>query len=68
MDHEEKMTHPAPVPALTGWRREFFGEEALIVKCGRLALGMDGGKVVPVPHMAGTEDKGKKAGAEALER
>lgn len=28
----------APVPALSGWRREMFGEDALALKHGRLAL------------------------------
>ena len=32
----------AEVPALTGWRHEIFGKEALALKQGRLALGMAG--------------------------
>ena len=32
----------APVPALKGWRREVFGEAALALKHGRLALALDG--------------------------
>ena len=28
----------APVPALSGWRREVFGNDALALKHGRLAL------------------------------
>ena len=32
----------AEVPALTGWRHEIFGKEALALKQGRLALGMKG--------------------------
>ena len=36
----------AAVPALTGWRRELFGERALALKHGQLALAMRGGKVV----------------------
>ena len=28
----------APVPALSGWRRELFGNDALALKHGRLAL------------------------------
>lgn len=32
--------------ALTGWRREIFGEQALALKHGRLALSLERGKVV----------------------
>ncbi len=41
----------AQVPALHGWRREVFGEDALALKHGRLALAVEGRKVrlVPVP-------------------
>ena len=35
----------ADVPALQGWRREAFGEDALKIKRGELALVLDGGKV-----------------------
>lgn len=35
----------ADVPALRGWRREVFGEAALKLKAGRLALAMAGRKV-----------------------
>jgi ribonuclease D len=38
----------ADVPALHGWRREMFGEQAISLKRGRLALAVDKGKVVPV--------------------
>jgi ribonuclease D len=38
----------ADVPALHGWRREMFGEHAIALKRGRLALAVDKGKVVPV--------------------
>jgi ribonuclease D len=39
-------TEDAPeVPALHGWRREVFGEAALALKRGRLALGVDGRRV-----------------------
>jgi ribonuclease D len=34
------------VPALTGWRREIFGEKALELKHGRLALTVEHGRVV----------------------
>jgi ribonuclease D len=36
----------ADVPAMKGWRRELFGEKALALKQGRLALAIDKGKVV----------------------
>jgi ribonuclease D len=39
----------ADVPALQGWRREIFGERALALKHGKLALAMRGGKVVAFP-------------------
>lgn len=35
----------APTPALTGWRREAFGEDALKLKRGELALVLDGSRV-----------------------
>lgn len=35
----------APTPALTGWRREAFGEDALKLKRGELALVLDGARV-----------------------
>jgi ribonuclease D len=38
----------ADVPALHGWRREMFGEQAISLKRGRLALAVDKGRVVPV--------------------
>jgi ribonuclease D len=38
----------ADVPALKGWRRELFGEKALALKHGRLALAVDNGRVVAV--------------------
>ena len=38
----------ADVPALKGWRRELFGEKALALKQGRLALAVDNGRVVTV--------------------
>ncbi|NOG71721.1 ribonuclease D [Roseicella sp. DB1501] len=33
------------LPALHGWRREVFGEAALALKSGRLALGVDGRRI-----------------------
>ena len=38
----------ADVPALTGWRRELFGEPALALKRGELALAIERGKVAAV--------------------
>jgi ribonuclease D len=33
------------IPSLHGWRREVFGNDALLLKQGRIALGVDGRKV-----------------------
>jgi ribonuclease D len=38
----------ADVPALKGWRRELFGDKALALKHGRLALAIDRNKVAAV--------------------
>ena len=38
----------ADVPALTGWRRELFGEKALALKHGKLALAIERGRVAIV--------------------
>jgi ribonuclease D len=38
----------ADVPALTGWRRELFGEKALALKHGELALAIENGRVAVV--------------------
>jgi ribonuclease D len=40
----------ADVPALSGWRRELFGEKALALKQGKLALSIDRGRVVAKEH------------------
>jgi ribonuclease D len=37
------------VPSLHGWRREVFGNDALLLKQGRIALGVDGRKVKFIP-------------------
>lgn len=42
-DHDE-----ADVPALHGWRRELFGEKALALKNGKLALAIQKGKVTAI--------------------
>ncbi len=39
----------ADVSALHGWRRDLFGEHALAIKAGRLAIAIDNGKVVTLP-------------------
>jgi ribonuclease D len=44
----------ADVPALKGWRRELFGDKALALKHGRLALSIDKGRVV-VSERAGAK-------------
>jgi ribonuclease D len=38
----------ADVPALKGWRRELFGEKALALKHGKLALAVNKGRVITV--------------------
>src|SRR5690348_5109639 len=38
----------ADVPALHGWRRELFGDKALALKHGKLALAVEKGKVVAI--------------------
>jgi len=38
----------ADVPSLKGWRRELFGEKALALKHGSLALAVENGRVVTV--------------------
>ena len=40
----------AEVPALSGWRRELFGEKALALKHGKLALSIERGHVVANEH------------------
>ena len=38
-----------PVDALHGWRREVFGEDALALKAGRIALGVAGRRIKLLP-------------------
>jgi ribonuclease D len=40
----------ADVPALSGWRRELFGEKAIALKHGKLALAVENGRVVAVDN------------------
>ena len=44
----------AAVPALSGWRREVFGECALALKSGRVGLSIDRGRVVTFDRGAET--------------
>ncbi|ALK08870.1 ribonuclease D [Blastochloris viridis] len=50
----------ADVAALRGWRRELFGDKALALKHGRLALAIDRGRVVTVdkPDNGGASEAG----------
>ena len=45
--HRRRTTTPT-VPALSGWRRELFGEKALALKHGHLALAIERGRVATV--------------------
>ena len=49
----------ADVPALKGWRREIFGEDALALKHGRIALTVDG-KKLRVVEAEDAEAEGRK--------
>lgn len=40
----------ADVPALHGWRRALFGEDALALKAGKLALAVEKGQIVVIPR------------------
>ncbi len=49
-DIERIATEKSPdVPALKGWRSELFGDDALRLKAGELAISVVGGQVVAVP-------------------
>jgi ribonuclease D len=43
----------AEVMALQGWRRELFGEKAIALKHGKLALAIERGKVITIDRTAG---------------
>ncbi|TDR94733.1 ribonuclease D [Enterovirga rhinocerotis] len=47
----------ARVPALSGWRREVFGEQALALKAGRVGLSIDRGRVVTFERPAAEPDQ-----------
>jgi ribonuclease D len=44
-DLERLAAGESDLPALHGWRREVFGEQALALKAGRIALGVEGRKI-----------------------
>jgi ribonuclease D len=45
-DIDRLAAEDAPdVPALTGWRRSVFGDDALALKGGRVALGVAGKRI-----------------------
>ena len=49
-DIDRLATEDAPdIAALHGWRREVFGEDALALKQGRVALGVEGRRVKLIP-------------------
>jgi ribonuclease D len=56
----------ADVTALQGWRRELFGEDALEIKAGRLAIAVENGKIVTLPLPARTLNKADGALDDAL--
>jgi ribonuclease D len=49
-DIDRLATEDAPdIAALHGWRREVFGEDALALKQGRVALGVEGRRIKLIP-------------------
>jgi ribonuclease D len=51
-DIDRLATEDAPdLPALHGWRRTVYGDDAMALKAGRIALGVDGRRIriLPVP-------------------
>jgi ribonuclease D len=47
----------APIAALQGWRRDIFGEAALALKRGELALGADGNEIAVIDLATALEKK-----------
>ncbi len=48
---ESLATEDQPdIPALHGWRREIFGEEALAMKDGKIALTLKKGRIIKAAH------------------
>ncbi|MGD9868109.1 MAG: HRDC domain-containing protein, partial [Hyphomicrobiales bacterium] len=52
----------ADVPALKGWRRKLFGDDALRLKRGELALAIRDGQVTTVPDPKGASESARTAG------
>jgi ribonuclease D len=52
-DHLDKIAvdDNANVPALHGWRRKLFGEDALALKAGKLVMAVEKGQVVTLPRV-----------------
>ena len=49
-DIDRLATEDAPdIAALHGWRREVFGEDALALKQGRIAIGVAGRRIRLIP-------------------
>ena len=46
------------MPALHGWRRELFGEKALALKHGKLALAVERNRVVTVDRDQADQARG----------
>ncbi len=62
-DLERLAREEAPdIPALHGWRREVFGEAALALKAGGLALAAAGKRIRLVPLPGAPHPPGKKEG------
>jgi len=53
----------ADVPALSGWRRKLFGERALELKHGRVALTVENGKVVTLEWREAEREEAETASA-----
>ncbi len=43
------LNDEADVPALKGWRNEIFGNDAIAIKHGKLAIGLKNGKITKFP-------------------
>ena len=54
----------AEVPALSGWRRQLFGQDALKLRSGEVALGVEGRKLVVVDRV-GVDAESAGAAAES---
>jgi ribonuclease D len=49
-DIDRIASEDAPdVPALHGWRRTVFGDDAIALREGRVALGVDGKRIQLIP-------------------